>query len=165
MGERLRAVREHLEGEEYFLANYGDTLTDAHLPDLISDLQGQQKVASFLCVRPNYTFHLVELDERHVVRRIQESTRSDIWINGGYFVFRQDVFEHIGQGEDLVEEPFRRLIVRQALIAHRYEGFWAPMDTLKDKQQLEAMLEGGNGPWRVWEPDTIVEPSTTLPGE
>jgi glucose-1-phosphate cytidylyltransferase len=151
VGERLRAVKNYLEGEEYFLANYGDVLTDVHLPDLIRDLQTKKKTASFLCVRPNYTFHLVDIDAQRRVRTIQESTSSDIWVNGGYFVFHQDIFDYIAEGEDLVEEPFRRLIERDELIAYQYDGFWAPMDTLKDKQKLEAMLERGGGPWRVWE--------------
>lgn len=153
VGERLRAVRHYLEGEEYFLANYGDTLTDAHLPTLVENLKEQQKVASFLCVRPNYTFHLVELDESYRVHRIQESARADLWMNGGYFVFRNDIFDYIGEREDLVEQPFQRLIDLQELIAYRYEGFWEPMDTLKDKQKLDALLDEGNGPWRVWELD------------
>jgi glucose-1-phosphate cytidylyltransferase len=164
VGERLRAVRTHVEGEEYFLANYGDTLTDAHLPSMIENLKQQQKVASFLCVRPNYTFHLVDLDEKNNVRRIQESTRSDIWINGGYFVFRQDIFHHIGEREDLVEEPFQRLIDGEQLLAYRYDGFWEPMDTLKDKQKLDALLENGNGPWRVWElPEKTLDDPTVVP--
>jgi len=151
IGERLRAVRPYLEGEEYFLASYGDTLTDAPLPDLIRGLQERGKVASFLCVRPNYSFHLVKFDEQHTVRGIHEITSSDVWINGGFFVLRSDLFDHLHEHEDLVEEPFQRLIERGELVAHRYDGFWAPMDTLKDKQQLELMIEQGNGPWRVWE--------------
>jgi glucose-1-phosphate cytidylyltransferase len=151
IGERLRAVKAHLEGEEYFLANYGDVLTDAPLPDQIRRLKDEDKTASFLCVRPNYTFHLVDLDANDRVRRLQESTSSDIWINGGYFAFRHDVFDYIGDGEDLVEEPFARLIERNQLIAQKHHGFWAPMDTLKDKQNLENLLENGKSPWRVWE--------------
>jgi glucose-1-phosphate cytidylyltransferase len=150
IGERLLAVRRHLEGEEYFLANYGDVLTDAWLPDLVDGLRASGKVASFLCVRPNQSFHLVRFDDRQVIRGIDEVPKADVWINGGFFVFRSDLFDYLEPGEDLVEAPFRRLIEREELVAHRYEGFWAPMDTLKDKQQLESMLEAGNGPWRVW---------------
>ena len=150
IGERLRAVRRHVDGEEYFLANYGDVLTDAYLPASIDRLREQDKVASFLCVRPNYSFHLVELDSEQNVVRVEDSARSDVWINGGYFVFRRDLFDYLEEGEDLVEEPFKRLIAAGQLLAHRHEGFWAPMDTLKDKQSLETLLERGNGPWRVW---------------
>jgi glucose-1-phosphate cytidylyltransferase len=150
IGERLRAVRHHLEGEEYFLANYGDVLTDAALPGMISGLQERGKVGSFLCVRPNYSFHVVQFDEQQTVQGLDEITSSDVWINGGYFVFRADLFDYLHEHEDLVNEPFARLIEQGQLVAHRHEGFWAPMDTLKDRQQLESMLERGNGPWRVW---------------
>ena len=151
IGERLRAVRSHLDGEEYFLANYGDVLTDASLPTMVEDMKRRDKVASFLCVHPSSSFHMVRFDADQNVTGIEELTKSDVWINGGFFVLRNDVFDHLLEGEDLVEEPFRRLIERGQLVAHRHEGFWAPMDTLKDKQQLESMLDRGNGPWRVWE--------------
>jgi glucose-1-phosphate cytidylyltransferase len=151
VGERLRAVAPYVRDEDYFLANYGDVLTDAYLPDVVDNLVRSGRTASFLCVRPNYTFHLVDFDEDARVRGIVESTSSDIWINGGYFVFRRDVFDYIQEGEDLVEQPFQRLIERDELVAYRYGGFWAPMDTLKDKQKLELLLERGNGPWRVWD--------------
>ena len=152
IGERLRAVRRHLEGEEYFLANYGDVLTDAPLPEAIAELRELDKVASFLCVHPNSSFHLVKFDDDRTVQGIEEITKSDVWINGGFFVLRGDVFDYLHEGEDLIEEPFQRLVGRRQLVAHRYEGFWAAMDTLKDKQQLESMLDRGEGPWRVWEP-------------
>jgi glucose-1-phosphate cytidylyltransferase len=157
VGQRLRAVRAHLEGEELFLGNYGDVLTDAPLPRLIENHRKRGARASFLCVKPNYSFHLVETDEHDLVREVKDTARSDIWINGGYFVFDQAIFDYIEEGEDLVEEPFERLASQGLLLANKYEGFWAPMDTLKDQQQLEQMLESGNGRWKVWEPD--VEPS------
>jgi glucose-1-phosphate cytidylyltransferase len=153
IGQRLLAVRSHVEGEDVFLANYGDVLTDAPLPTLIEKTVDRGAVASFLCVKPGYSFHLVETDEEDLVVDVQETTRSNLWINGGYFVFRREIFDHIQGGEDLVEEPFLRLCAQRKLLANKYEGFWAPMDTLKDQQRLEQMLEAGNGPWKVWEPD------------
>lgn len=153
IGERLLAVREHLDGEEMFLANYGDVLTDAPLPSMIENLEQSGKVASLLSVRPNYTFHLVSFGgDEGVVTKVEDVTQADLWINGGYFVFRNDVFDYINPGEDLVIEPFGRLIAERALLAYRYSGFWAPMDTLKDKHVLEGLLESGRAPWRVWEP-------------
>jgi glucose-1-phosphate cytidylyltransferase len=154
IGQRLRSVRPHLEQEELFLANYGDVLTDAPLPGLIENAKRRGAVASFLCVKPNYSFHLVQTDENDLVEDVKETTHSDLWINGGYFVFRQEIFDYIEEGEDLVDEPFRRLSAARLLLANKYSGFWAAMDTLKDQQQLEQMLETGNGPWKVWEPDT-----------
>jgi glucose-1-phosphate cytidylyltransferase len=151
IGERLKAVQEHLEGEEIFLANYGDVLTDAPLPRMIDNIETRGKIASFLCVRPSYTVHVVTLDENEIVRDVVDIMHSDVWVNGGYFVFRNEIFDYIRKGEDLVHEPFQRLIAEEELLAYRYEGFWAPMDTLKDKQQLETLMESGNVPWRVWE--------------
>jgi glucose-1-phosphate cytidylyltransferase len=152
VGERLRRVRPYLVGEEYFLAHYGDTLTDAPLQLLIEKLVSSGKVATFLCVRPtNYSFHTVRLGDDHQVRAIEEIHAADIWINGGFFVLRGDIFDVMEPGEELVREPFQRLIERGDLLAHRYEGFWAPMDTLKDKQTLEMLAEGGAAPWAVWE--------------
>jgi glucose-1-phosphate cytidylyltransferase len=151
IGQRLKAVRPHLEGEETFLVNYGDVLTDAPLPAIVENFERSGRIGSVLCVRPNYTFHVVELDGSPFVRGIQNVTTADLWINGGYFVFRQEIFDYIHEGEDLVVEPFKRLSAEEQLVSYRYEGFWAPMDTLKDKNVLEALLESGAAPWRVWE--------------
>jgi glucose-1-phosphate cytidylyltransferase len=152
VGERLRAVRDHLEGEEYFLANYGDVLTDAPLPHMIETLRESGKTASVLTVRPNYTFHLVTLGDGPHVTGIQHVTSADMWINGGYFVFRHDLFDYLHPGDDLAVGAFERLISANELLGYRHEGFWAPMDTLKDKNVLESLLEAGEAPWRVWEP-------------
>ena len=87
---------------------------------------------------------------RHgAVRRMRSSQEAEIWINGGYFVFNRRIFDYIREGEELVLEPFNRLIEAGQLIAYRYEGFWRAMDTLRDKQVLEDMVEKGNMPWRV----------------
>jgi glucose-1-phosphate cytidylyltransferase len=151
VGQRLRAVRSHLEGEDMFLANYGDVLTDVSVPAMVEAVQRSEKVAGMLCVRPNYTFHIVSIADDQTACGIQDVTRSDLWINGGYFVFRNEIFDYMRDGEDLVAEPFERLIADGRLLAYRYEGFWAPMDTLKDKNNLEVLIESGNTPWRVWE--------------
>jgi glucose-1-phosphate cytidylyltransferase len=82
-------------------------------------------------------------------------TRSDIWINGGYFVLRSEFLDQLRPGEDMVEEPFHRLTTKGQLLAQRHEGFWAPMDTLKDKQWLETLHENGEAPWQVWGPDRL----------
>jgi glucose-1-phosphate cytidylyltransferase len=153
IGQRLKAVRPHLEGEDAFLANYGDVLTDAHLPTLVENHRASGAVASFLCVKPGYTFHLVQTDDEHYVDSVVDTTHSDLRINGGYFVFQPEIFAYIEPGEDLVEEPFARLSTARLLYANKYDGFWAPMDTLKDQQRLEQMVESGNGPWKLWELD------------
>ena len=152
IGERLSRIRDHLEGEDVFLAHYGDALTDAPLPELIEEVVASGKIANFLCVRPSsYSFHMVDVGKGQLVRSIKDVNQSNVWINGGYFVLRKEIFDYLEPGEDLVQEPFQRLVELQQLLAHRHEGFWAPMDTLKDRQNLEILAEGGHPPWAVWE--------------
>jgi glucose-1-phosphate cytidylyltransferase len=85
-----------------------------------------------------------------IVREICPLTQSEIWINGGFFAARKEIFSHIRSGEELVREPFQRLIQQQALLAYKYTGFWHCMDTFKDKQRLDD-LDQGTAPWKVWD--------------
>ncbi len=154
VGQRLRAVRRYVE-DAPFLANYGDVLTDAPLDERIDRFLAGDAVASFMCVRPtSYSFHIVRQNNGNaVVTGINDVSTSDLWINGGYFIFRPEIFDYIGPGEELVEEPFHRLIEAGKLQGDNYEGYWAPMDTLKDVQALERALESGRPPWTPWQPE------------
>jgi glucose-1-phosphate cytidylyltransferase len=154
IGERLLAVRDHLKGEEIFLANYTDGLTDYPLPHLIENLRKSGKVASFLCVKPSQTFHVVTLGKSNLIEDIRYVRDTDTTINGGFFVFRQSVFSYIREGEELVEEPFRRLIRDQQLVGVRSDRYWC-MDTFKEHQELNDMYEQGNAPWEVWKGESI----------
>ncbi len=154
LGMRLMSVRHHLDGEEYFLANYGDTLTDAPLDELIEKFKRTGKTAAFLSVKPTYSFHVVRHkagSDDGVVSEIEDVTEADLWINGGYFIFRKELFDYIEPGDELVVEPFHRLIKEEKLLAYQYRGFWAPMDTLKDRESLERMHDTGAPPWAVWQ--------------
>jgi glucose-1-phosphate cytidylyltransferase len=155
IGERLRAVTHLLADDEVFLANYGDTLTDADLPAMIARARAENVIASFLAVRPNYSFHVVSMQKDGRVRAMQDVVGSDIWINGGYFILRREFLDELRPGEDLVGEPLQRLLLANQVLGQRHEGFWAPMDTLKDKQWLESLYESGSAPWQVWDPDRI----------
>jgi glucose-1-phosphate cytidylyltransferase len=151
VGQRLRAVRAHV-GAGPFLANYGDVLTNAPLDQRIDRFLASDAVASFMCVRPtSYSFHIVRLGDANRVTAINDVGSSDLWINGGYFIFRPEIFDIIGAGEELVEEPFARLIAAGRLQGDPFDGFWAPMDTLKDVQALQAHFDTGRPPWAVWQ--------------
>jgi len=151
VGGRLMAVREYLKGEEMFLANYSDNLTDLHLPDMIEDFRRRDRaVASFLCVRPSQSFHVVSLNGDREVSAIQDVASSDVWINGGYFVLRPAIFDYMEPGEELVMKPFQRLIAEKRLNAFKYDRFWAAMDTFKEKQRFDEMYAQGDAPWQVW---------------
>ena len=150
IGQRLKAVEKYLEGEEMFLANYTDGLSDAPLDQYLEEFRAKDKVAGVLCVRPNYSFHLLSLTDGGAVEGITHMATSDLWLNGGFFAFRRDIFDYMKDGEELVQEPFRRLIAENELMAYRHEGFWACMDTLKDKQTFDDMHARGERPWEVW---------------
>jgi len=147
IGQRLWALREHLEGEEMFLANYSDVLADVNLHEMIETFRESGKTACFLAARPSFSLHLVNIDTGGAVESIIPSTKADLWINGGFFIFRPRVFDYMRDGDELVEAPFQRLIDADELLAFRHEGFWRPMDTLKDKQVLEDLVEQGKTPW------------------
>jgi glucose-1-phosphate cytidylyltransferase len=153
IGQRLRAVRHLLRDDEMFLASYGDTVTDADLPAMIERTKAAGVTASFLATRPNYSFHVVDMDDGGYVAGVSDVTTSGMWINGGFFVMRSELLDDLGPGEELIHEPFARLMERKQLLAQRHDGFWAPMDTLKDKQTLELMHESGTAPWQVWDPE------------
>jgi len=143
IGERLRAVRHHLEGEEMFLANYSDGLSDLHLPDMVERFRTSGATASFVCVRPSASFHVVDLEPSGAVRGLTAVTETNTWVNGGFFVLRREIFDVLHEGDELVDAPFARLINRGKLQAHPYEGFWSGMDTFKDRQRLEELHDQG----------------------
>jgi glucose-1-phosphate cytidylyltransferase len=147
IGERLWAVREHVQGEEIFMANYSDGLAAVNLPEMIETFKQSGKVGCFLAVRPSFSLHIVDMTAEGEVKRIKSSEEADLWINGGFFIFRPEIFDYMREGEELVETPFRRLIEADKLLAVRHEGFWRPMDTLKDRQVLEELVESGATPW------------------
>ena len=150
IGQRLKSVERYLQGEEVFLANYADGLTDFPLPSMIDHFMASGKIAAFVCVQPTHSFHVVSLGEGHSVSSIQHLSRSGLYLNGGYFIFRKEIFNYMRDGEELVEEPFQRLVAEGQLAAYRHDGFWLPMDTFKDKQLLEDMHARGTAPWEVW---------------
>jgi glucose-1-phosphate cytidylyltransferase len=150
VGQRLKAVEKYLEGEEVFLANYTDNLTDFHLPRLLDHFYEQNKTAAFLCVRPPLSCHYVSLNGGGLIEEIRTMNQSGILINGGYFVFKRAIFDYLQQGEELVQEPFHRLIEERQLLGYPYDGFWKSMDTFKEKQELEELYSKGIAPWELW---------------
>jgi glucose-1-phosphate cytidylyltransferase len=149
IGERLKAVESFIGDDAAFLATYGDGLTDVPLDAMVKQFEDKRKTAMFLLVRPNTNMHVVESDTSGVVRGLADISVANVFINGGYFILSRDVLDLIEPGDELVERPFERLIEREQLLAYPYDGFWAPMDTLKDKQRLDSLWESGRAPWRL----------------
>jgi len=150
IGERLKMVQKFVTGEEMFLANYSDGLCNVDLRSVVDTLRRTDGVACFVSVRPNATFHLVEADRDGRVRQLDHIRSTDARINGGFFAFRKDIFEYFEDGEELVEGPFRRLMAAGKLVTYQHDGFWACMDTFKEKQDLDDIIAHGRPPWAVW---------------
>lgn len=151
IGQRLKAVENLLKGEDVFLANYTDGLTDLHLPDLIEFHRQKQVIATFLSVKPRFnSFHSVSVKGEGIVDKIEPIEKMELWMNGGFFLFTPEIFDYIHKGEELVELPFQRLTKRRQLCTYKHSGFWSCMDTFKEKEMLEDMYIHGKAPWEVW---------------
>jgi glucose-1-phosphate cytidylyltransferase len=149
IGQRLKAIEPYVQGDDMFLANYGDGLSDVPLPHMLDAFKASRAIASLLLVQPTASFDIVYAGAEGTVKGIRPINKTDIWINGGFFAMRNEIFSYIQPGEELVREPFQRLIDKQALLGHKYNGFWQCMDTFKDKQHLEELNQGA-APWKVW---------------
>ena len=149
IGKRLKLVEKYIGKDEVFLANYSDGLTDLPLPKMVDEFLATDKVGSFMCTAPSQTFHVVTLDETNLVKNVRYVRDSGLLVNAGYFVFRRSIFDFINLGEELVEEPFQRLIAKGLLQGYRYNRFWA-MDTFKEQQELSDLASQGIAPWEVW---------------
>jgi glucose-1-phosphate cytidylyltransferase len=164
IGERLKKAEPYLRNEEIFLANYGDGLSDLNLPVMIDEFRRSDAVGSLLLVQPTASFDIVGLTSEGKVGQVSSLSAADIWINGGFFVFRNEIFRYIKPGDELVREPFQRLIEKGALLAHKCPGFWHCMDTFKDKQSLDE-LDQRDAPWKIWNRTTATvsqQPTRTL---
>ena len=154
IGERLRRVRRFVDGEEIFMANYADVLTTAPLPDMIERFAASSAVASLLAVPPQSSHHVVDIGEDGLITQVTPMQDLRQWENGGYFLLRPSIFDHLNEGEDLVEDALmRRLVPQRRVLAYPYKGYWSPADTVKERARLEEMYQQGNCPWMIWDPE------------
>jgi glucose-1-phosphate cytidylyltransferase len=153
IGERLRRVRRFVEEEEMFLANYADVFTNAPLSDMIARFRVSDAAVSLLAVPPQSSHHVVDIGEDGFVMRVTPMQDLRQWENGGYFVFRPEIFDHLNEGEDLVADALVRMVPLGRVLAYPYKGYWSPADTVKERAQLEDMYHRGYCPWMVWDPE------------
>jgi glucose-1-phosphate cytidylyltransferase len=165
VGMRLMQVKEYLKGEKMFLANYSDGLTDLHLPSMIDWFEKKGKVAAFMTYQPTQSFHVVQQQDDGTVNNINHIGSSGLHINTGYFIFKSEIFDYMEPGDELVEQPFRKLIKTKELISWKHDGFWASMDTFKDKRVLDDIYDQGNPPWEIWNRMTNHPKKKTLMGK
>jgi glucose-1-phosphate cytidylyltransferase len=151
IGDRLLSAQPYLGENEWFMANYSDAVTSMHLPELVEYAQQQNKIGCLTAVHPNHSFHTIRMDKQGKVHSVEDLRQAGVLINGGYFVLKQDIFKYLRPNEELVVEAFDRLIQRDQLCAYRHEGTWACVDTFKDRERMEQMMNQGSADWLVWE--------------
>jgi glucose-1-phosphate cytidylyltransferase len=156
IGERLRLVKKYVEKDEMFLANYSDGLSDLDMNAHIDAAKKSGKIATFLSVSVPQTFHIVHADENGIAQKLEHVSDSGLRINGGFFCFKTELFSYMNPGEELVVQPFKRLMDKRELRAVRFDGFWRNMDTFRDKIELDDMVSKGRAPWQVWLPPDAV---------
>ena len=152
IGQRLRAVQPYLEGEEVFFANYADGLTDLCLSEQLDHFYSQGKIASMLCVKPSQTFDVLAMGPESQVVDLEPVSKADLWINGGFFIFRKEIFAHMQRWRRVGPRAFqatdRQERARSAIVT---AAFWACMDTVKEKLMFDTMYNSGTMPWAVWD--------------
>jgi glucose-1-phosphate cytidylyltransferase len=148
-GGRLKRVQPNLAGESDFFVTYGDGLSDVNIANLLRFHKEHGKTATITTVHPFSNFGLVDVADDGRVLRFREKPLLKEWINGGFFVFDQRIFEVLGDDSVLEREPFERLTGRGEMLAFRHEGFWKCMDTFKDNLEFEEIWQR-SAPWKVW---------------
>jgi glucose-1-phosphate cytidylyltransferase len=143
---RLRAVRELMEDEELFAASYGDVLTDAPLDEYLADFRQRDEMAAVLAVRPPGPAGLLDLAPEGVVHGVHSLAQDGGWMAGGYFFFRRGIFDELVD-DSMLEGLLPRLAAKGQLRAYRHDGFWSGMDSLRDVQQLQDLVQSGRAPW------------------
>ena len=151
IGERLRRVRRFVEDEPMFLANYADVLTNAPLPEMLTRFEQSSAVVSLLAVPLQSSHHVVDIGDDGLISQVTPMQDLNQWENGGYFALRPEIFSHLREGEDLVEDAIVRLVPRGGVLAYPYKGYWSPADTVKERARLEEMFYRGNCPWMIWD--------------
>ena len=151
-GSRILRARKHIDGCR-FLLTYGDGVADVDISAAIKAHDAANRILTMTCVQPTGRFGSLNISREEKVSSFVEKPRGDGgWINGGFFVCEPDVFEYIGAGDSVIfeDEPLANLVADGQVTAYRHFGFWRPMDSLKDKNDLNSIWDGGEPPWKVW---------------
>ncbi len=152
-GGRIKRAQSYL-GNEPFMLTYGDGVSDINIPDLLASHKASGKTVTMTAVKPLGRFGALQLDGADNITSFMEKPQGDgAWINGGFFVCEPEVFDFIPAGDDVLFEraPLENLAAGGKLHAYKHTGFWRPMDTLRDKNELTALWKAGQAPWKIWD--------------
>jgi glucose-1-phosphate cytidylyltransferase len=150
-GGRIKRVRDYV-GDETFMVTYGDGLSNQDLTELLRFHVDHGKIGTMTTVQPTGRFGAVDIDQAHTIKAFVEKPRGDgAWINAGFFVFEPEIFDFIEGDETVFEkQPLEALATSGQLKAFRHQGFWKPMDTLREKHEFEELWKSGTAPWMKW---------------
>lgn len=151
-GGRIKRIQPYI-GNERFMVTYGDGVSDVNIPALIERHEGSGNTATLTAVQTSGKFGALDIDERGCIESFVEKPRGDgAWINGGFFVCEPAIFDYIMDGDTTIweREPLERLAAEKRLGAYKHDGFWQPMDTLRDKNELELLWAANKALWKVW---------------
>ena len=150
-GGRLRRVRKYLDPDEPFCFTYGDSVADVDVTELVKFHKRHGKLATMTAIQPPSRFGVLAFDGERITDFEEKPHGEGGWINGGFFVLDPKVIDYI-ESDDMPWEhaPMRRLVAEGQLHAHMHHGFWQCMDTLRDKNTLQALWESGSAPWKAW---------------
>ncbi|GHU14864.1 glucose-1-phosphate cytidylyltransferase [Alphaproteobacteria bacterium] len=151
-GARLKKARSFLENDQFFLT-YGDGVSDVNIKDLLEAHEKSGKILTLTAIQPEGRFGVLKIDENLVTSFGEKKDTIDSWINGGFFVVNPEIFDHIPDGKDTIFEQttLNGLAEHGQLNAYKHNGFWHCMDTLKDKNDLNALWHSRKAPWKIWE--------------
>lgn len=149
---RILRIRDYIGKDEEFMLTYGDGVGNVDLDKLLAFHREHGKIATISTVQPDGRFGALKLDENGMVTGFKEKARKDqSWINIGYMVLNRRVFDYLGDGSEMLEAgPFERLAAEGQMAAYKHDGFWAPMDTVHDKEYLETLWKQQMAPWKIW---------------
>jgi glucose-1-phosphate cytidylyltransferase len=150
-GGRIKRVASYI-GNNPFMVTYGDGLSNVNISELVKSHKRHGKMGTMTSVQPSGRFGAVDLDSNNIVRAFKEKPKGDgAWINGGFFVFQPGIFDLIDGDSTIFErDPLERCASQGELVAYKHGGFWKPMDTLREKNEMESLWSSGNAPWKVW---------------
>lgn len=149
---RILQIRDYIGEDEEFFLTYGDGVSDVDIPALLQFHREQGRTVTITTTQPVGRFGALKIDDRERVMGFKEKARADsAWVNAGFMVMNRRVFDYLGDGSEMLEAgPFEKIAGDGEMAAYKHDGFWSPMDTLRDKIYLEELWESGKAPWRVW---------------
>ncbi len=148
-GGRIKKAEKYIDAT--FCLTYGDGVSNVNITSLIEFHKNKKEIATLTAVQPPGKFGALSLDGDNVSKFIEKPKGDNSWINGGFFVFETEIFDHIKDDSTILEKHTLSSLAKQNQInAFRHDGFWQPMDTLRDKKYLEDLWSTGNAPWKIW---------------